>query len=93
MLNGLEKMFRFKPASAKAAKNRLQLVLAKERIGLSESQFTQLKEELCQVLSHYFEVDSRSLEIDIRTAEGQSALNVNTPIRPTLRRVGTSVTS
>ncbi|MGK5091971.1 cell division topological specificity factor MinE [Deltaproteobacteria bacterium TL4] len=80
MLNRLGRLFRSKPSSANVAKNRLKLVLAKERVGLSESQILQMKQELSFVISKYFEIDRDSLEVIIETIDGQPALNVKTPV-------------
>ena len=80
MFESLENFFKPKPRSAAVAKNRLQLQLTKERIGLSESQFSQLKQDLCNVLSKYFEIDDDSLVVDILRQDGKPALSVNTPV-------------
>lgn len=80
---GLRRLFQPDAPSASLAKNRLQLVLAKERIGLSEEKVNQLKIELCEVISKYFEIDVKSLEINIMNEDGHSALSVSTPVSPT----------
>ncbi|MBF0238377.1 MAG: cell division topological specificity factor MinE [SAR324 cluster bacterium] len=85
MLSSLGKLFRPKQHSAGTAKNRLQLVLAKERIGLSETQLDAMKKDLCDVISKYFEIDGDSLEIEILRKDGQPALSVNTPLGTQLR--------
>ncbi len=78
------KFFKPKDSSAHTAKSRLKLVLAQERIGLSESQMNQMKQELGVVISKYFKMDSDSLEIEVVTRDGQSALTVNTSVTTAL---------
>ncbi|MBF0278109.1 MAG: cell division topological specificity factor MinE [SAR324 cluster bacterium] len=80
MLEMLKTLFNPGSGSAETAKNRLRLVLARERVGLPESQLTELKGELCDVISKYFEIDKTALEIEIMNKNGQSALSVNTPV-------------
>ena len=85
MLDILSKLFGVKPRSASVAKNRLQLVLAQERLGLSEERLFQLKQELCSVISKYFEFDNQTLEIEILKREGHRALTVKTPLNSSIR--------
>jgi len=80
MFDSLVRIFRSNTSSAQVAKNRLQLVLAQDRIGLSEETIEQLKYEIINVISKYFEVDHNSLEIEILNQDGKSALTVNTPV-------------
>ena len=91
MQNPLVKLFRTKPASASLAKSRLQLILAKERIGISEDQMFRLKKELCVVISKYFEIDQNCLEIEVMTKDGQPELNVNTPVATALHDTAPAV--
>ena len=82
MFEMLRKMFNQNSGSAQTAKNRLRLVLARERIGLPESQLSEMKVELYHVISKYFEIDQTTLEIEILNKNGQPALTVNTPVTP-----------
>ena len=82
MFEMLRKMFNQTSGSAQTAKNRLRLVLARERVGLPESQLSELKVELYHVISKYFEIDQTALEIEILNKNGQPALTVNTPVTP-----------
>ena len=69
--------------SARIAKNRLQLVLTRERTGLSENDLNKLKGDLYRVISRYVTIDRTNLEIEILyNKNGQSALKVNTPVVP-----------
>jgi len=66
--------------SASVAKNRLQLVLSKDRIQISDAEHKSMKEELYRVISHYFTVTPDNLEIEVLTRDGRAALSVNTPV-------------
>ncbi|MDE0907185.1 MAG: cell division topological specificity factor MinE [SAR324 cluster bacterium] len=66
--------------SASVAKNRLQLVLSKDRIQISDVELKSMKEELYRVISHYFTVTPDNLEIEVLTRDGRAALSVNTPV-------------
>lgn len=66
--------------SASVAKNRLQLVLSKDRIQISDADLKSMKEELYRVISHYFTVTPDNLEIEVLTRDGRAALSVNTPV-------------
>ena len=80
MRKQLNKLFYQNIGSAKKAKSRLQLVLARERIGLTEEQLNVLKNDLYRVISKYFEIDQKALEIEILHEDDQRALLVNTPV-------------
>lgn len=80
MKEKLNKLFQQNIGSAKKARSRLQLVLARERTGLTENQLSDLKDDLYQVISKYFKIDQKALEIDILHEDGQPALLVNTPV-------------
>ena len=84
MFTKLKKMFaQSSGKSARIAKNRLQLVLTRERSGLSENDLNKLKGDLYRVISRYFTIDRTNLEIEILyNKKGQSALKVNTPVVP-----------
>ena len=66
--------------SASVAKNRLQLVLSKDRIQISDAELKSMKEELYRVISHYFTVTPDILEIEVLTRDGRAALSVHTPV-------------
>ena len=66
--------------SASVAKNRLQLVLSKDRIQISDADLKSMKEELYRVISHYFTVTPDNIEIEVLTRDGRAALSVNTPV-------------
>ena len=66
--------------SASVAKNRLQLVLSKDRIQISDADLKSMKEELYRVISHYFTVTPDNLEIEVLPRDGRAALSVNPPV-------------
>jgi len=66
--------------ASNTAKNRLQLVLGRDRVHVSESDLEALRGELYAVISRYFTIDQDSLQVDIFTQEGQTALKVNTAV-------------
>lgn len=78
MIRALENLFTKSTKSAKVAKNRLQLVIARDRVGIPEGKMAELKDDLYQVISKYFDLDPSSLEIEIFNKDGQPALTVNT---------------
>lgn len=80
MLKTIKKIFSPQSGSAQTAKNRLQLVLARDRIGVQEANIDELKSDLYQVISKYFDIDPGSLEIEIFNQDGRSALTVNTTV-------------
>ncbi len=69
-----------KRQSANSAKNRLQLVLSKDRIQLSDADQSAMKQDLYAVISRYFKIAPDSLEIEVLNRDGQSALMVNTAL-------------
>jgi cell division topological specificity factor len=56
-----EKMFYRQPKSAEVAAERLKIILAHERRGVSAPLMEQMKEEIIKVVSKFVEVDTRKL--------------------------------
>ncbi|MBF0289128.1 MAG: cell division topological specificity factor MinE [SAR324 cluster bacterium] len=83
MLEILANIFRPNPPSAKTAKERLVKVVIQERLKVSESQLNNLKHDLYQVISKYFDISQDSLELEIQDKNGHPALTVNTEVKPT----------
>ena len=77
----LKMLFRYKSNSAQVAKNRLQLVLQKERVGISEGTLEEMRLQLAEVISKYFAIDPQSLEIEILSKGEGSSLSVSTPVQ------------
>ena len=81
--------FAFKPrrtASAKAAKDRLQLLLAHERGGASEAPdfLPQLQNDLLEVIRKYIKVDDDDVEILVQREDAVSSLEINIEMPETM---------
>ena len=67
------------------AKNRLQMVLVQDRSGLSPNEMELFKKDLMNVLSKYFLIESKHLEVDWKRTDNETALVINTPITGRLK--------
>lgn len=76
------RLFGRQPTSSQIAKDRLQLVLVHDRIGLSEEILNQIQQEIITVLSRYVEIDHHNMEISLTQGRAQNKLVANIPIRP-----------
>ncbi|MBI3538147.1 MAG: cell division topological specificity factor MinE [Chloroflexi bacterium] len=66
--------------SAATAKERLQLVLAHDRINIPPATLELLKEEIISVISHHVEIDRARVQVEVeRSAEG-NRLIMNIPV-------------
>jgi cell division topological specificity factor len=71
-------LFNNKPKSASAAKERLQIIIARERNGLSGPDFLPaLHKELIQVISKYTKVDPEHIKISLDRQGNLEVLDVN----------------
>lgn len=70
-------LFSPKPASAVAAKERLQILLAHERAGNSFDFLPQLKSELLAVIRKYVPIDDRHVNVRLDRESDISILEVN----------------
>lgn len=80
-----------KPKSKDIAKNRLKVVLVQDKGGLSEEILSKLQREIMEVISKYIEMDSASLDVDIKKIENDdgeivNALVANIPIKMVKRQ-------
>lgn len=68
-----------KPASASVAKDRLQLIIARERSGASGSPdfLPKLQQELLQVIAKYVNVDPDSVKVEVDRRENLELLAIN----------------
>ena len=67
--------------SKSIAKERLRLVLVHDRLDISEQTMNALREDLIKVISKYFGIDDKELEVTVsREADGM-ALVANIPVR------------
>lgn len=79
MFNQILKFFGAEPDSRTTAKNRLQLILVQDRMGLEASKLDDLRSDLISVLSQYFEVNGGKVEIDLLREKEEYALVANVP--------------
>ena len=70
--------FRSSPASAPAAKERLQILMAHERAGRKGPDFLpKLQRDLLRVVAKYIRVDEDKVSVHVEYAGGVSMLEVN----------------
>lgn len=70
------------PTSREIAKDRLQLVLIHDRLGLSQETISQMQEEIIAVLSRYVDIERDKMDISLTQKRGQNKLVANIPLRP-----------
>ncbi|MBP0016942.1 MAG: cell division topological specificity factor MinE [Cyanobacteria bacterium SBLK] len=83
MLNELiEKLFGGKVVSSSlTAKQRLKLVIAHDRSGLSAERIEAMRKEILEVVARYVDIDTDSSEFSLESDDGMTALVANLPIR------------
>ena len=74
-----------KRLSKVTAKNRLQMVLVQDRSGLSSMEMEMFKKDLLEVISRYFLIENKHLEVDWKRSEYETALVINTPVTGRLK--------
>jgi cell division topological specificity factor len=79
----LEKLFFWGNASksGRTAKNRLKLVLAHDRAGLSGELLEAMRRDILEVVNRYVEIDPEETEISLESDQRMTALIANFPIR------------
>ena len=80
MLSGLFKRFTTKKSSRDDAKKRLQFSLIYDKLEVNDTTLTDLQQDIVDVISKYFEIDTDSLELKVKRDDNVSALVFNTPI-------------
>ena len=81
MLDVLMKVFgRSEKKSGQIAKERLQLVLVRDRASLSPEIMDRLKNDIIAVLSNYMEINTNEMEISFANDADSAALIANIPI-------------
>ncbi len=80
MFESLKSLIRNKAFSNTIAKNRLQMVLVQDRSGLSPDEMDLFRKDLLEVISKYFIMEHKGLEIEWQRTTSATALVINTPI-------------
>ena len=80
MLNGFfKKLSRQKP-SGHTAKKRLQFALVYDKLEINDSTLSNLQQDIVEVISKYFEIDTDAVQLEVQREDDLSALVFNTPI-------------
>jgi cell division topological specificity factor len=87
-MNFMERLRLGRHDSARAAKERLQLVLIHDRSGLSPGKLEELKDDIIDLLSHYVEIDKRAVRISLTSDRDQQRLVADIPLAPQRSRRG-----
>ena len=67
-------------ASKDIAKNRLQMVLVQDRSGLTSQNMEDFKKDIIEVISRYFTLEQKDINIEWQREDSCTALIINTPI-------------
>ena len=78
-MNLIKRIFR-KGKSKDTAKKRLQLTLVYDRLSVSDHSLQEMQNEIVEVISRYFIIDEKQLELDIRRNDDLTSLRFNSPI-------------
>jgi cell division topological specificity factor len=66
--------------SAEVAKQRLQLVLAQDRLNISPETLNLLKDEMIEVISHHIEIDQANVQVSMTHNAQGTCLVANIPV-------------
>ena len=82
LLELLERIFNWRSPvrSGEAAKNRLRLVIAHDRAGLSPEMVEAMRREILEVVSRYVEIDQQEMDLSLESDQRTTALIANLPI-------------
>ena len=76
----ISKLFGKPETSKDAAKKRLKFALVYDKLEVSDDILKDLQQDIIDVISRYFEIDTKSLKLNISRSDDMSALVFNTPI-------------
>lgn len=85
VFKNLSEIFSGRSNSKVPAKNRLQMVLVQDRSGLSSSEMELFKKDLMDVISKYFTLENKNLDVEWKRSDSETALVINTPVVGKLR--------
>lgn len=71
----------FSISSRTAAKNRLKLVIAHDRSGLTPEMMESMRRDIIEVLARYVEIDTDEMDFAIENDQRITSLMANLPIR------------
>ncbi|MCP4403597.1 MAG: cell division topological specificity factor MinE [bacterium] len=81
MTGFIKRLFHRSPKSANVAAERLKIILAHERRGVSAPLMEQMKEEIIQVISKFVDVDSSHIEVRMTDEADIEMLEVTVPFQ------------
>jgi len=93
----IRNLIRKKPPTAQLAKDRLKIIVARERTGTGDnvaSYLPQLQQELLQVIAKYEKLDLDRVTVNLDRKQGGEVLEINIALpeeKPTRRSVRTRV--
>ena len=90
MFEGITRWLRKGKGSKNTGKSRLQLILVHDRTGISPEILDDLREDMFQVISRYFNIVEGDVEMSIERDEGSVALVANIPILSMKRQITSS---
>ncbi|MEC4805741.1 MAG: cell division topological specificity factor MinE [Jaaginema sp. PMC 1079.18] len=79
----LEQLFRWKrPVNSRdEARNRLKLVIAQDRSGISSEALEAMRQEILEVVARYVEIEPSESEFSLESDDRMTALIANLPIK------------
>lgn len=81
MIEFFKQIFQRQPKSASVAAERLRIILAHERRGVSAPLMEQMKEEIIQVISKFVDVDAQHIEVKFSDNADIELLEVTVPFQ------------
>ncbi len=83
----IERIFgRSSRQSGRDARQRLKLVIANDRSGLSPEMMEAMRRDIVEVVSRYVEIDPAEMEFSLESDQRMTALIANLPVKKVRRR-------